>query len=228
MSVETLNEQNEYSIRNDTNRSGQRKLRQLEVLQRLRMLYESGELHKTKLSYFLLVTCDDRMNLLRWMGSDLADSRPKPAHDQLPKVPLRLAKIPHDYGIGADKGFVDIQCDLPNLNKEDTPVLIRNSKQQRQSPEQIQHETPITTTRAHSETVFKLVKLEKALRETVPYWLIVYLQQAWSLAHGQANLFPPLRYPGRNAIVGRDYWEGKVNYTRIHQPRQAATDVEIM
>ncbi|KAL7482282.1 hypothetical protein ACHAW6_010740 [Cyclotella cf. meneghiniana] len=227
LSVETLNEQNEYSICNDTNRSGRRKLRQLEVLQRLHVVYENGELRKTKLSYFLLVTNDDRMNLLRWMGSDLADSRPKPTHDQLPNVPLCLAKIPHDYGISADKGFVDIQWDLPNLNKEDTPVLIRNSKQQRQSPEQIQHETPITTTHAHSETVFQLVKLEKTLRATVPYWLIIYLQHAWSLARGQANLFPPLRYPGRNAIVGRDYWEGKVNYTRIHQPRQVKMDVEI-
>ena len=59
------------------------------------------------LSYFLLAAKEDRHKLLRWMGSDMIDHNkvPMPTLDELPKIWLRLAKIPALYKILADKGF---------------------------------------------------------------------------------------------------------------------------
>ena len=99
LSPSILEEQNKKAIKNNPNISGKQKLRQLERHQRLHLLYEAHRLRKCLLSYFLLVVAPDRLKLLKWMGSDLAGDTPMPTADELPKLPLRLAKIPEEYGI---------------------------------------------------------------------------------------------------------------------------------
>ena len=128
LTPEMLHQQNEKALRNDPNLSGKRKLRQLERLQRLHLLYEVGELLKCLLSYFLLVTEDGRMKLLWWMGSSLASCIDKPTVEELPRISLRLAKVPEDYSFGGDKGFTGLEKDFPNVNACDTPVQVANSK----------------------------------------------------------------------------------------------------
>jgi len=78
-----------------------------------------------------------------------------------------------------------------------------------------------------SDTVFFRVGDESILNEKIPYWIIPFLPHGYALAHGEANLCRPLRYPGRYAIVGKDYWEDKVNYTRIQQPSTPPRNVEL-
>ena len=221
LTPEILQEQRRKALRNDPNRSGKRKLQQLERLQKLHLLYEDGDLEKCLLSYFLLVTEDQRLKLLSWMGSNLASHITKPSLDELNELPLRLAKIPRDCGVGGDKGFSGIEYDLPNCNEVVTPPQVANTKKERLSKDQIESEVPITTARAPCETVFKRVDDEAVMKEKVPYWIIPWLPHGHALAHGQANLCRPLRYPGRNSIVGDDYWANKKNYTRIAQPYQA-------
>jgi hypothetical protein len=225
LTPEILQEQNRKAMRNDPNRSGKRKLQQLERLQKLHLLYERAKLKKCLLSYYLLVTEKERLKLLRWMGSKLASHIEKPSLDEINKVPLRLAKIPQEFGVGADKGFVGIEYKLPNLNKVVTPVQVANSKKERLSKEQIESEVPLTSVRAPCETVFKRVDNEAVMKEKVPYWIIPWLPHGHALAHGEANLCRPLRFPGRNSIVGADYWDNVRNYTRIQQPTLVESDI---
>ncbi|KAL7456981.1 hypothetical protein ACHAWC_008439 [Mediolabrus comicus] len=103
LTPEILQEQNRKAMRNDPNRSGKRKLQQLERLQKLHLLYERAKLKKCLLSYYLLVTEKERLKLLSWMGSKLASHIEKPSLDEINKIPLRLAKIPQEFGVGADK-----------------------------------------------------------------------------------------------------------------------------
>jgi len=70
-----------------------------------------------------------------------------------------------------------------------------------------------------------LVGKEAILKEKIPYWLIPVLPHAHALAHGEANLAQPLRMPGRNSIVGEDYWKNVKNYNRIQQPARASRDI---
>lgn len=106
LSVETLKEQCEQAIRSGPNWSGKFKCRQLEIHQWLHLLYESGKLRKCLLSYFLLVSKEDRLKLLSWFSSTLAGDTIKPTKEELPKIPLWLAKIPEHVDIGADKGLI--------------------------------------------------------------------------------------------------------------------------
>jgi len=68
LTPDILKEQNYKALRNDPNKSGRRKLRQLERLQELHLLYEKAKLKRCLLSYFLLVTEEQRLKLLSWMG----------------------------------------------------------------------------------------------------------------------------------------------------------------
>ena len=225
---EKLQEINRKIVDNDTNSSGKRKLCQLERLQRLHLLYEDGETHglpRCLLSYFLLVTHDDRMKLLSYMGSKLASKFPKPSLNELPKIPLRLAKIPEDWGLGADKGFNGISGLLPNINEVLTPVQLSNYTTQSLSTAQIISEIPITTSRGGCETVFERISHEKILRERIPYWLLPWLPHGHALAHGMANLCQPIRKFGPYSIVNDDYWENRKDYSLIEQPVQEARDV---
>ncbi len=127
LTPEILEEQNAKAIHNDPNVSGKRKLLHLERHQRLHLLYESGKLRKCLLSCFLKVVEQDRLKLLSWMGSKLAVDIKKPTCGDLPTIPLRLAKIPQDYGLGGDKGFSGVEGYLPNLNEVVTPPQVANS-----------------------------------------------------------------------------------------------------
>lgn len=226
LSVDTLREQNLRALQSGPNHSGKFKCRQLEIHQRLHILYESGQLSKCLLSYFLLVATEDRLKLLSWFGSQLASDTPKPSKEDLPKVPLRLAKIPEEFDVGADKGFTDISYMLPNLNFVETPYKLDNSKTQHKSEEQILADIPLTTCRAPTETIFRRNNYNAIMQEPIPYWLLSFIAHGHMVAHGESNLYNPLRYPGRYAIVTEDYWKNKVDYTLIERPKRPHVNVE--
>ena len=226
LTADILTEQNEKAIRNDPNFSGKTKLRQLERHQRLHLLYEAGKLRKCLLSYFLKVVTNDRIKLLRWMGSPLASRVPKPSITDLPAIPLRLAKLPPDYGMCGDKGFTNIEVYLPNVNIVDTPPAVVNSKTHRLSAEMIASEIPVTTVRAPCETVFARVQDEAIMTERVPYHRLPFINHGHMLALGEAKLCQLLRKPGRNAIVGDDYWSNKKQYTTTIE-RATRTEIDV-
>ena len=165
------------------------------------------------------------MKLLSWMGSPLASHVPKPSLSELPVIPLRLAKIPPGFGLYGDKGFTNIEVYLPNVNIVDTPPAVCNSKTHRLSAKMIESEIPLTTVRAPCETVFARVQDEAILSERVPYHRVPWINHGHMLALGEANLCQPLRKPGRNAIVGEDYWRNKIAYRTIERPTVSEIDV---
>eukprot|EP00984_Skeletonema_dohrnii_P006915 scaffold2464_cov96-Skeletonema_dohrnii-CCMP3373.AAC.8 len=215
LSPERLREQHETVLRAGANESGLRKLRQLERHERLHLSYESGKLRKCLLSYFLLAATDDRRKLLRWMGSSMInhDDIAMPTVEELPKIWLRLAKIPEKYKILADKGFADTERDYPWFNLVETPTKLSAAKGYRKSPEHIKRDRPLTSSRFSAETVFHRVYSEDILNGKIPYYLIPLLPYAHSLAHGEANLHQPFRRPGENSLVEDDYWDNKKDYT---------------
>lgn len=118
LSSETLKDQNEKALRGGVNSSGLEKLCQLEVQERLHQSYQAGRLKKNALSYYLFVSAEWRHAILKWMGSDLAPvSVECPTVDNLPKILLRLAKVPRAYGMLGDKGFDKTTRFNPCLNK---------------------------------------------------------------------------------------------------------------
>jgi len=114
---------------------------------------------------------------------------------------------------------------MPNCNDVKNPVHLQNSKMHRLSEQQIVSDIPITSVRAPCETDFSRTGQEDILGEKIDYYLIHWLPHGHALAHGEANLCMPLRYPGKNSIVGSDYWKNEEHYTRIQQPAVAAREV---
>ncbi|EJK76479.1 hypothetical protein THAOC_01755 [Thalassiosira oceanica] len=226
LTPEKLKEQNDEALASrDPNASGKTKLRQLERHQRLHILYETGQLRKCLLSYFLLVEEKNRLKLLAWMGSDLAGNTPKPLFDELPKVPIGLAKIPEGVPVAGDKGFAGLERHLPMINPVRHPALA-TKKEERQSEAMILGEVPLTSQRATCETVFDRVQKEEILREKIPYYLIPWIPHATALAHGEVNLHQPSRQPGRGAIVGNNYWTNVKDYTKVQQNTIQSKNVE--
>ena len=225
LTPDKLKEQNERALESDPNMSGKRKLKQLELHQRLHQKYQAGKLRKCMLSYFLLSEEQNRLKLLAWMGSPLAGNTPKPTFEELPKIPLGLAKIPEGVSLAGDKGFTGLENVLPNLNQCENPAHAKSAKE-RQSEEQIVSEVPLTSKRAVCETVFKRVVLQALLREKIPYYLIPWIPHASSLAHGEVNLNQPSRRPGRGAIVGDDYWNNVIDYRLIERDTVQSKNVE--
>lgn len=202
LSPERLREQHEAVLIAGANESGLRKLRQLERHERLHRCYEDGKLCKCLLSYFLLAAKEDRHKLLRWMGSEMIDHDKvaMPALEELPTIWLRLAKIPKEYKILADKGFAETERDYPNFNTVETPTKLAAAKAYRKAPEHIKRDRPLTSSRFSAETVFSRVYSEDILNGKIPYYLIPLLPYAHSLAHGEANLDQPFRTPGDNSL----------------------------
>jgi len=207
---EMLRENNKKALYRDPNMSGTTKL-QLERHERLHRKYESGDLRKCILSYFLLCT-PWRLKMLAWMGSNLAGSTNVPELDEIKEsVPLRLYKIPEDHSLGADKRYHGTDGDLPGCNKVDCPHLLRNSKTHRLSRDQIIEDVGITTTRGGCETVFFSSRLRSHLEGENPI-LVDSISPLWPRTGSRrAYLYQPLRYPGRFSIVDSDLTHGSIH-----------------
>ena len=83
-------------------------------------------------------------NLLFAWGATVNQSSYANIVDELPKIWLRLAKIPALYKILADKGFADTERDYPNFNQVETPTKLAASKGCRKSQEHIKRDRPLT------------------------------------------------------------------------------------
>jgi hypothetical protein len=139
----------------------------------------------------------------------------KPTLEELPEIYLRLAKIPPSFRIGTDKGFKGTDRDYPWMNHVICPTTLRDMKGYRKTAWHIRRDRPLCSARFSSETFFYRVDDDDIMKDTVPYWCIPVFPHAHALAHGEANLCMPFRRPGRNSIVGDDYWENKIQYTRL-------------
>ena len=214
LTPDLLREQNARVLSGGVNASGMRKLVQLERLERLHRAYEAGDLRKCLLSYYLLVTEESRLKVLSWLGSRMTRLPPKPSAEELPLIPLRLAKIPEDCIVLGDKGFVDSERDYPHFNDVDTPYALSETQGCRKTAQHIAKDRPKFNARFPAETDFSRITDEDSAKETIPYWMIPFLPYAHACSHGAANLDDPLRKPGRMSIVAETYWQNKKGYGR--------------
>ena len=116
-------------------------------------------------------------------------------------VLLQLYKIPEDHELEAGKGYHGILCDLPRVVV--TPRMCRNLKTHRVSTMMIIEDV-------------SSVNKEEIMRGKIPYRLIAFLPYGHALAHGEADLNQPLRYPSRFSIVGSNYWDNGKDYDRLN------------
>ena len=227
LSPERLEELSRKALLTGPNSSGWRKLRQLERHERLHRSYEDGKIHKCLLSFFLLVTTNDRHKLLAWMGSSMVPDIEKPTREELPEIYLRLAKIPPSFCVGTDKGFKGTDRDYPWFNRVFSPTKLSELKGYRKTGYHIRRDRPLCSARFSSETFFFRVDDDDIMKDTIPYWHIPIFPYAHALAHGEANLCMPFRTPGRNSIVGKDYWDNKKDYTRLDQDNNDHANAEM-
>ena len=89
----------------------------------------------------------------------------------------------------------------------------------------IESEILVTTLRGSCETVFARTQDKDILSERVPYYLLPFINHGHMLALGEANLCQPLRRPGRNAIVGDDYWNNQKLYNTIERVTRSEINV---
>ena len=194
------------------NSSGAEKLAQYEVHERLHQMYENGTMKKTVLAYHLKFAADDRHKLLKWMGSSLAPQNvPEPTLEELPKIPLRLAKIPHQYDELGDKGFHNTTRMNPNMNTTRTPYKLSSDEvvDYRRSEEMIAKDRETSYTRVPAEDNFERYRNDLILKDRVPYWNIAMLPYAHEWGHANMNLLEPVRKPGSGNTLTliENYWD---------------------
>jgi len=208
ISREMLEANAKRALRWGVNSSGLEKLKQMEAQERLHRSYESGAIKKCMLSYHLLVTKMDRMKLLRFFGSDLADGEAAPAAEDLPKIALRLAKVPAGMSLLCDKGFERDSRHYPKFNRILTPMLLRKMKYAgyRFSKGQVRLNREKCKLRYSSEVAFSSALREEGLVDVIPYGLIYILPHIHSWGHAVINLKHPSKPYGRDKVVGNDYF----------------------
>ncbi len=126
--------------------------------------------------------------MLSLMGSRLASDMVKPQIKELPKIPLRLTKIPTDYGHCGENNLTSIKAFLPNVNIVYTPAAVVNSKRHQRLAEMIESNIPVTTVHTPCETVFSRVQDKDVMKERVQYHLIPYVPHGHMLTTGDTNL----------------------------------------
>ena len=216
LDYEALIRHNNAAILRGVNFSGIEKLAQLEVHERLHRAYERKDLKKTTLAYFLKFMEKDRHTILKWLGSSLVpDDVPMPQKEDLPKIWLRLAKIPPDYDGLGDKGFEKTTRMNPNMNTMRTPFKLSNDQaiEYRRGAGMISADRETSYSRAPAEINYGRYRNDETLQPVVPYWQLAMLPYANEWAHADMNLLDPIRKPGERSIVAEvdDYYDKHVN-----------------
>ena len=187
MTEASINASNKAILKKGPDESKESMIEQLELHERLHVLYETKELKKNQLSYYLWKMKDYRDAVLPY----LKDGTPLPADIQL--IKSRLGKIPAGWSILADRGFKDDAYLYPNFNHHLTPHFIQG-REQFESAE-TQTDRIICKLRYTCEVAFSRVTDERALRDVIffPFFSIVDHMVDWG--HANNNLKQPLQKP---------------------------------
>jgi hypothetical protein len=187
MTEASINASNEAILKKGPDERKESMIEQLELHDRLHVLYEAKELKKNQLSYYLWKMKEYRDAVLPY----LKDDTPLPADIQL--IKSRLGKIPAGWYILADRGFKDDAYLYPNFNHHLTPHFIQG-REQFESAE-TQTDRIICKLRYTCEVAFSRVTDERALRDVIfyPFFSIVDHMVDWG--HANNNLKQPLQKP---------------------------------
>ena len=193
-----MEEANEH-VRSGPQSSPLEMLCQLETHERLHRHYQSGDLRKCMLSYYLLVMAEDRMRILHHLGSKMVPHDYEPSDEPLPEVYLRLAKIPPGFDVIADKGFDKTDGLYPWWNLVWVPIVLRNRNVKQSLTEEIvgkRGHRSLKRLRYTIEVGYSRVTDEECLKDVIPYGNIPQLQNMLAWGHANVNLGKPFRRPG--------------------------------
>lgn len=172
---------------------------QLEFHERLHRMYESGDLCKCMLSYYVKLMEADRMRILHYLGSDMVPEGYDPGDEPMPRVWQRLAKIPKEVDVIADKGFDKTSGCYPWWNYVWCPIILRDRNIKQTLPQEMLGRTGhrgIKRLRYTIETGYSRVMNQECLKDVIPYRNISQLQNMLAWGHAMINLRMPFRRPG--------------------------------
>jgi hypothetical protein len=172
---------------------------QLEFHESLHKLYESGDLRKCMLSYYIKLMESDWMRILHYLGSDMVPEDYEPGDEPMPRVWQRLAKIPEEVDVIADKGFDKSSGCYPWWNYVWCPIILRDRNIKQTLPEEMVGRTGhrgIKRLRYTIETGYSRVTNQECLKDVIPYRNIPQLQNMLAWGHAMINLRMPFRRPG--------------------------------
>ena len=121
--------QQSHALNSGPDPNGKAKLEQLLVLQSLHELYEAGRLRKCLLSMYLKLTEHHRLDVIskleKYCDGEL---------DTPPKIPRRLAKLPHVFKVLADRGFDGDNLSYSFFNIVVTPEFLEHKQNSLRCP----------------------------------------------------------------------------------------------
>ena len=126
--------------------------------------------------------------------------------DTPPKLPRRLANLPHVFKVLADRGFDGDNLSYPFFNIVVTPEFLVHETKQFTMP-QVERDRKICELRDTCEMVFSRVTTEKILGGVIQYTSLSYIENAHCWAHVQANLRKPLQMPGSASGIETSYFD---------------------
>jgi hypothetical protein len=182
-------------------------IQQLELHQRLHMLYETGRLKKCMLSAYLYMTIQYREQLLLHLGSSSITPTTAANSPPPPDVWIRLAKIAPGVEGLADKGFERTDRYFPFFNAIRTPRVLRGRKVKQYHEDELEPKRAICTARYINEVGFARTVDLDVIKDTVPYENLRILPYALEWAHAHLNIGLPLRKPGRHCGLPDSYWD---------------------
>lgn len=181
-------------------------LQQLELHERLHRAYESETLSKTCLSMYLKITSTERQQYLQWLGSNLVEPRSLDISD-LPRLPLRLNKIPGDVDGCGDKGFYASHNDYPNCNAVHTPDLMSNLPVYQYHENAVGSKRGLCKLRWTSESANTRIIQPDASKDVIEYRNFAIQPFVVEWGHALVNLGNPCRKPGRDSGIPDDYFD---------------------
>lgn len=176
--------------------NGKSKLEQLQILEELHLIFEGKvkgkKLRKCLLSMYLKLTKCDRRKMIKEI-KDYRDGLTKCP----PQIPRRLAKLPRELSVLADRGFADDSLSYPNFNAIVSPEFLEGREQF--ARDEVARDRKKCELRYTCEVVYSRVVNEDLLNGIVPFEAMARVSNAHSWAHGAANLRRPLKMPGSNS-----------------------------
>ena len=180
--------------------NGRTKLRQLQLHEKLHVMYEQEILKKCLLSMYLLLTREWRREKIQHI-QDWYDKK----RDDAPIFYRRLAKLGEGNQVLADCGFVMDSLLYPFLNFVVTPIPL--GRRDQKSTEESERDRKVCELRYTCEVVFSRVVQEEVLNGVILFEKLPMIDDASAWAYDAANLMNPLKMPGKKSGIDLSYFD---------------------
>ena len=123
------------------------------------------------------------------------------------QVPLCLNKIPSDVDGGGDKGFNASHGDCPKHNTVHAPTVMGHLPIYQHHESHVREKSDFCVLRWTSESAKTRLANLDSLKDVISHWNVAIQPFAVEWGHAMVNLGNPLRMPGSESGVDRDYFD---------------------